>query len=162
VHKVNRVYIYLALIGALFVHVTVLNNFKIFGAKPDLLLICVVFFGFFLGGRYGLEIGLAAGFLTDMFTLDAIGVNALVLGSTGFLVGESKMTQILIVFFSSTFSMTLHFIVSRLVFRSINLSMGEYFAGSVIQSSVYTTIVSMFIFPKLIDLYNLKDDRQLL
>jgi rod shape-determining protein MreD len=170
VYKVNRFHIYLALVLALFAHVTLLNYFKIFGAKPDLLLICVVFFGFFLGGRLGLETGIAAGFLMDMFTLDAFGVNALVLGTTGFLVGalntkffrESKMTQIFIVFFSSVFSMILHFIVSTLVFRSITISAGEYIGASVIPSSIYTTVVSLFVFPKFIDLYNLKDDRQLL
>ncbi len=169
-HKVNRVYIYLALILALFVHITFLNYIKIFSAKPDLLLICVVFFGFFLGGRIGLETGIVAGFLKDMFTLDAIGVNAFVLGAAGFLVGvlntkffrESKVTQALLVFFSSAFSMMLHFIISTLVFRPISLSMGEYLAGSVIPSSIYTTIVSIFVFSKFIDLYNLKDDRQLL
>ena len=48
-YKITRFQIYLILFAALFLQGGVLNYVKIFGAKPDLLVIAVIFFGLFLG-----------------------------------------------------------------------------------------------------------------
>ena len=45
---------------ALLVNATVLDHFRIFGARPDLMIVCVTFFGLFLGRAAGLETGLVA------------------------------------------------------------------------------------------------------
>ena len=53
-YKIARIQIYLILIAALFLQGGILNYIKIFGAKPDLLLMLVIFFGLFLGPAAGL------------------------------------------------------------------------------------------------------------
>jgi len=70
VYKIKRLNIYFVLALALFLQVTVLNYVKISGTKPDLMLICVIFFGLFLGGGAGFEAGIIAGLLKDIFALD--------------------------------------------------------------------------------------------
>lgn len=168
--KIKRSQIYLILLVALLLHLTLLNHIKIYGAKPDLILLCVVFFGLFLGPGAGLESGAFAGILCDMFTLDFFGINALVYGLSGLVAGllgdkvfkESKRTEFAIVFFFTVFSMTLHFIIVSILSRSIGLTFFEYFFTSMLPSGLYTALVSVPIFVKFIDMYNFKELQGLL
>jgi len=163
VHKVKRVNIYLVLLAMLFLHLTVLNYLKIFGAEPDLMLICVVFFGLFLGTNAGLEIGLIAGALKDIFALDFLGINAFVFGLVGVLAGavsmkfskESKMAQLIAVFSFTIFSMSLHFVLFS-IFSKVNFSFSENLITSIIPTAVYTSLVSIPIFSRFINRYNLR------
>ena len=117
--KIGRLQIYVILTIALLVHLTLLDHIKICGIKPDIMIIPVIFFGLFLGAGKGLESGLAAGILKDLFALDFFGINACIFGITGFLAGvlgtkfsrESKKTQSLLVIILTAFSMTLHYIL---------------------------------------------------
>lgn len=162
-HKVKRVNIYLVLLAMLFLHLTVLNYLKIFGAEPDLMLICVVFFGLFLGTNAGLEIGLIAGALKDIFALDFLGINAFVFGLVGVLAGavsmkfskESKMAQLIAVFSFTIFSMSLHFVLFS-IFSKVNFSFSENLITSIIPTAVYTSLVSIPIFSRFINRYNLR------
>lgn len=169
-YKINRSQIYLVMILALFIHLTMLDHIKVFGARPDLILIAVVFFGLFSGPERGLEAGVLGGLLCDIFSLDFFGINALVLGIAGFVAGalstavfkESKKTQGLVVFFFTIFSMWLHFMLVSFLSRTFNLTFSEYFLRSVLPSSLYTAIVAIPIFVKLIDLFGLKELQGLL
>jgi rod shape-determining protein MreD len=162
--------IFLALMAALVIHMTVLGYFNIFGARPDLLLILTIFFAIFLGGRSGLQAGIAAGFLKDIFAFDVFGVNMLVLGVTGFLVGilndkfysQSRGTQVGLVFSFSVFSMSLHYIIASSVLRFVNLGLLDYMISSILPASLYTAAVSFFVFPWLVKLYGLEERRQFL
>ncbi len=168
--KIKRSWIFFLLLIALFLQITILNHLKIFGAKPDIILICVVFFGLFLGSSAGLGAGVAAGLLIDIFVLDFFGINALIYGVTGFLAGllstkvfkESKKTEFAIVFFFTVFSMSLHFVLVSAFSRSLNLGYLEYFYSSVIPAGLYTSIVAVPIFVKFIDMYGLKELQGLL
>jgi rod shape-determining protein MreD len=170
VHKVTRLQIYSALLLALVVHMTVLHYFRIFGAKPDLLLLLVIFFGLFLGARMGLEVGIIAGLLKDIFAFDIFGVNMFVLGITGLLAGilntkfyrESMATQATLVFSFSVFSMVLHYVLASSVLKFVNLSLFDYLGSSIIPAGIYTAIVAMPLFPKLIEIYGLADAQQFL
>ena len=163
--KVKRVHIYSILILALAIHLTILNHINIFGAKPDLVLALVIFFGLFLGGRMGLESGLVAGFLEDILTLDIFWANTFILGITGLLAGalntkffkESKITQTLLVFGFTTFSMAIHFLVTSFFLKSPNLNLSDYFVNSIIATSIYTALISVPLYSKFIDLYGLKE-----
>jgi rod shape-determining protein MreD len=170
VYKINRFQIYLILTIAFFLHLTVLNHVKIYGAKPDLLLACVVFFGLFLGSSAGLESGILAGFFCDVFALDFFGINILSYAITGLAAGilatkvfrESKKIGFAAVFFFTAFSMSLHFIVVSALSRSLNLTYPEFFYSSILPAGIYTALVSVPIFVKLIDLYDLKESQGLL
>lgn len=169
-YKVSRFSVYLILAVALFLHLTVLNHIRIFGARPDLMLVFVIFFGVFLGAARGLETGLVAGFLQDLFALDYFGINAFIFATVGFLAGilsravikESKMTQWLLVFFLTIFALVLHFAVVSRLSKLYNLSMSELFLASMLPAAIYTSLISIPIFSKFTDIYNLKDSQELL
>jgi len=170
VYKISRIPIYLLILAALTLQLTVLGRVRILGAKPDLMLTLVVFFGVFLGGRRGLEAGLAAGLLLDIFALDYFWLNTFTFGITGLLAGvlglkvirESRMTQTLLVFFFTIFFMTFHFIIASNFSRSANLSLAELTRVSILPSAVYTSLVSIPIFSKLTGLFNLREEDDML
>lgn len=169
-YKISRLQIYFILVLALILHLTVLDYIKIAGVKPDILLIVVIFFGLFLGNGAGLESGFAAGLFKDLFALDFFGINAFVFALTGFLAGslgarfsrESKRTQILLVIFLTAFSMTLHFIIVSIFSKWVYLNFGEYIAGSIMPTCIYTAIVSIPIFFKLMKTYEIKSSEEYL
>ncbi len=164
-YKINRKNIYFILLIALFFQTALLNHLRIFGAKPDLLLICVVFFSLFLGSGAGLECGILAGVFKDIFALDFFGINTFILGITGFTVGvlnakffkDSKTTQLVLVFSFTIFSMMLHFTLVRIFSKAIILSLREYFVTSIIPTGIYTGIISIPIFSKFVEMYKLKE-----
>ena len=169
-HKVGRLRVYLILLLALLVQVTVLGHFRIFGARPDLMAICVIFSGLFLGRPAGLETGLAAGLLTDLFSLDHFGINMFIYGVTGLLAGalrtsiakETKRTQFLAVFLCTAFAMCLHFSLVSAFSRSAILSLPEYLKACVLPAGVYTAILSVPIFMKFLEMYDLREEDDLL
>lgn len=169
-YKIGRIRGYLILYIAALLSVTVLDHLRIFGSRPDLTLICVVFFGLFLGRTAGLEAGLFAGFVTDIFSLDYFGINMITYGMSGLVAGmlsisfikESKRTQFLLVFACAVFSMSLHFTLASSFSRSAILGFGEYLASSIVPGSIYTALVSIPIFIKFIELYGLREREELL
>ena len=169
-YKMNRAHIYFIILIALFIHLTILCHFKIFGVKPDLMLILVIFFGLFLGSSAGLETGLAAGFLKDLFALDIFWANALVFGVTGLLAGilsekfykESKATQCFLVLSLTAFAMSVHYLISSAFLKSVNWPFGNYFFFYAVPTGCYTAALAIPIFARLIDNYNLRDYRNIL
>lgn len=167
----NRVGIYSMLSLALFIHLVILNHVKIFGAKPDLVALSVIFFSLFSGKRLGFEVGLVAGFLEDVFALDIFWMNTFRLGITGLLVGalstkffkESKPMQILLVFTFTLLSMVIHYLSASFYTRGLKINLPEYFIYTMVPVSIYTTIISIPIFSKFISLYGLDEtDEELL
>lgn len=169
-YKVNRFQIYLVLLIALFLHLGPLDYIKIFGVKPDALLMSVIFFGLFLGGTAGLETGIVAGALKDLFAFDFLGINTFVLGIAGLTVGslntkfsrDSKIAEMILVFTFAVFSMSLHFILVSIFLKNIALSYPEYLTISILPAAIYTSLVSIPIFAKLIEIYNLKESEEYL
>jgi rod shape-determining protein MreD len=164
VRKIGRVKVFLILLAALFIQLTILNYATIFGAKPDIILICVTFFGLFMGSWAGLEVGLVSGALTDIFSLNFMGMNMFVYGMVGLVSGalkggfvkESKRIQALLVFLCSVFSLFLHFALTSLFSRGIVLSLYEYIGSCVLPVSIYTSIVSIPIFIKFMEIFGLR------
>jgi rod shape-determining protein MreD len=134
------------------------------------MLICVVFFGLFLGPSAGLESGVAAGLLNDMFALDFFGINALTYGLSGLVAGllstkvfkESKKTEFAIVFFFTVFSMSLHFMLVLVLSKALSLTFFEYFWSSILPTGLYTGLVAVPIFVKFIDMYDFRELQGLL
>lgn len=169
-HTISRLQIYLMLLLCLLLQLTVLDHLKLFGVKPDLLLIIVVFFGLFLGRGVGMEAGIIAGLGKDLYALDFFGINALILAATGMVAGilgaqfsrESNRTQFLLVLMLSSFSMILHFIIVSVFSKWVYLGFGEYLAGSVIPTGIYTALVSVPVFIKLQNTYGLRSSEEYL
>ena len=169
-YKIARLQIYLILVVALFLQGGILNYFAICGAKPDLLLICVVFFGLFLGPTAGLESGFVAGLLKDTFALDFLWINAIILGATGFIAGavntqlfkESKRADFIFVLIFTVFSMLIHYAIVAIISNSMALDFSDFFMNSVIPTAVYTGLVSIPVYVKFVNIYNLKEAEEYL
>jgi len=165
VYKIARLQIYIILVTALFLQGSLLNYVKIAGAKPDLMLLLVIFFGLFLGPAAGLESGFVAGLLMDFFALDFFWINAIILASTGFLVGtintqfskESKRADFLFVTVFTIFSMSLHYIIVFILSNTTALDFRDFFISSVLPSAIYTGLVSIPIYARLLSAYNLRE-----
>ena len=169
-YKISRFAIYLTLFLSLLLELTVLNHIKIFGSAPDLLLVCVVFFALFQGPWMGLETGIAAGLFKDLFALDFFGINIFIFAVTGLFAGairakffkESRMTQFILVVFFTVFSMILHYALVSILSKYSNLNFSDYLITSVTPTAVYTALVSVPIFGKFIEMYNLKEPEDFL
>jgi rod shape-determining protein MreD len=152
------------------ISVTVLGRFRIFGAVPDLALVCVSFFGFYLGAAAGLEAGVAAGVMADIYSLDYLGINTLVYAAAGFAAGAlgsgfsggSKRTAALAVFIATVVSMCLRYAVASSISGGVNFGFGEYAFTCVLGAGLYTALVSVPVFAKFSGAFRLQDEDDLL
>ncbi|MDP3729907.1 MAG: rod shape-determining protein MreD [Candidatus Omnitrophota bacterium] len=166
----KRFPLYVILIFAFLIQLLFLDRVNILGVKPDLLVILAVFFAVFFGPFTGAEAGFISGLLKDIYSLDTFGVNSVLLSLTGFIVGglspkffkESKLTQVLLVFVSSVLYMIAHYLVSSLILKIAYVTLSEYLYGLILPSSFYTAMLSLIVFPVLIDRYRLKNDAEYL
>ena len=169
-NKINRYSLYAVLIVAFLIQLLFLDYVKIMGAKPDLLVILVIFFAVFFGPGIGAEAGFAAGLFKDAYSLDIFGVNIILLSLTGVIAGllgpklfkESKLTQGLLVFVLSVLYMIIHYFVSSRILKITYVTLSEYLYGLILPSSLYTAILSIIIFPILISRYRLKESTEYL
>lgn len=157
--------IYLILLIAILLHIGALNNLKIFGVKPDILLVSVVFFALYLGPGAGLESGIAAGLLKDIFAVDFFWVNTFTLALTGLAVGlvndkffkESKKTVFAVVLLSMVFSMSLHYFLEKFLSRNLALGYFDFILSSIIPASLYTALASIPLYVVFVNTYHLKE-----
>lgn len=169
-NKVSRISIYLLLISALFLQLVALDYIKIFATKPDLMLLLVIFYGLFFGSSIGIETGFIAGLLKDILSVDIFGINTLTLAATGLAAGilsskfskESRATQTVLVFSFSIFSMLMHYIYSSFISNITYINLSEYVLRLMIPVSLYTSLVSMIIFPVLMTKYHLEEREEFL
>lgn len=169
-HKVARPGIYTVVALAFFCHTIVLPRIQIFHAQPDLLLICAIFFGLFLGPAAGLEVGAASGLLKDIFSLDFFGMNIFISGLAGLSAGlvndklfrDSKVTQLALVFTLTALYVVIHYKLVSLFSKSLNLNLPEIVVSSAIPSAIYTSLLSIPIFSKFTDIYNLREPEEFL
>ena len=163
--SLNRPLMYASIALLLIIHLVLLGRIEIAGAKPDLLLVLVVFVGLFFGSGAGLEAGIAAGLGKDMFAFDYFGTNAFLMGLVGVVAGaintkifrESGFTRILLVFFFCASGMYARALLSRFVFRSESLDIPEYTYFSVFPVSAYSSLAALPVFGYLIHVFGLKE-----
>lgn len=167
---VNRFMIYSVLAVLLVIHTTILNYISVFGFKPDLILIAVIFLALFFGSGAGLEAGIIAGVGKDMLAFDYPGINALVLGLTGLVIGavhtkffkESRLTRAIIVFFFSAFSMSIHFLLYCLITHSREIGFIGYAASALLPVSLYSALVAIPVFSILEGIFGINRQRDVI
>ena len=165
---IKRIRIYAVVVIALFLELTIAHRIRIFGARPDLMLMPVIFFALYCGAGTGAETGLIAGTLRGIFSCGSFGVEALTMGAAGFSAGilgraftrESRMTRFLIVFSLTAFSLLLRFTIESLFSKQISVTPAEYALESVAPVSLYTALLSVPVFSKLIDWYGLREPEE--
>ncbi len=82
----KKIILFFAIAAGLILQVTIFSRFKIFGVKPDLILVIVLAIGFFQGSYRGISYGFLGGLLEDIFSSVNLGTNALSKVLCGFLV----------------------------------------------------------------------------
>ncbi len=91
------------------IHNTLLFVFPL--PVPSLVLITVIFYGLYEGPLFGLALGIAAGFLLDLFGAGRMGAEMMLYGAIGWLCGntaknifrESTLTQFFLAAFGAYF-----------------------------------------------------------
>lgn len=74
-YKVKNWVAFLTLFFICIIQATALNYFVLFGVKPDLLLICVIYFGFYFEKKTSIKIAILAGAFKDITTTALLGSN---------------------------------------------------------------------------------------
>ena len=132
---------------------TVFQGIAFNGIVPNLLIVLTAAFGFMRGEKEGLLIGFFCGLLCDIFFGDVIGFHALVMMYIGFLNGkfsggfypeDIKLPLALIVV--SDFSYGLICYVCMFLLRG-KLDFPYYFLHVILPETVYTTVVTIFLYP---------------
>ena len=86
----KTLWLILALAGGLLFQSTWLARLTLWGAKPDLLLLAVVFTALLKGAREAAGVGFAFGLVEDLLLGRHLGLNILAKSFTGYLVGLSR------------------------------------------------------------------------
>jgi rod shape-determining protein MreD len=161
---------YFMLVLAFFLQATLIDMIKIANARPDLGSMLVIFVAIFFGWETGLEAGFVFGFLKDIYSVDIFGINTAALAVTGFVAGilspkvfrESRIIQLFIVFILTLFCFIVHYILTSAISSITYINFTEYLFPSFIPISLYTALISFFVFPFLIDKLQLKENAEYL
>ena len=100
---------------------TLLQSISVAGIRPDLCLVAVVLIGFTRGPVEGLLMGLALGYVQDLFSAGEIGLNLMSKGAIGLMAGAASryvtnataVTTLLVVFVLSVVSGTVFLLSGR-------------------------------------------------
>jgi rod shape-determining protein MreD len=143
---------YLAIIFILgILQVTVVDHFKVFGAKPDFILMAVVISSFFYDWKWALIFSLISGALKDMFTADAVAINTILSALWSFLVVQLvrrvnldmnliRAGLIFIVAILNACALRIFFLYSG-VYVPLGIFLRTAFLGS-----LYTALTSLLLF----------------
>ena len=133
---------------------TVLDNFKLFDVKPDLILILVVFAALTRGKMTGSGVGFSGGILEDFFSTSLIGVNAFVKTLLGFVLGffmkrfyiRRIKFQILVIFFVTIIhEISIYFVY--LFFRQTDSVIGSVYPVKMFLLCIYNSVLAVILFP---------------
>jgi rod shape-determining protein MreD len=146
--RISRVIILTVLFCLL--QVTIVDSFKLFGVKPDLILIAVFIAALNLDLMPALALALSAGIFKDAFTSSALGFNVFLFPLWVFLIVkllrrvsvEDNIARILLLFFVAI----LNNIISALalVYSAGSLSFGIFLRITFL-ASVYTALIFSLI-----------------
>ncbi|MBO5167046.1 MAG: rod shape-determining protein MreD [Lachnospiraceae bacterium] len=120
---------------------------------PNLLIVLTAAFGFMRGEKEGLVIGFFCGLICDIFFGDMIGFHALVMMYIGYLNGkfsggfypeDIKLPLALIIVSDLSYSTACYICLFLLRGR---LDFPYYFMNVILPEAVYTTIVTLLLYP---------------
>ncbi|MHB8984398.1 MAG: rod shape-determining protein MreD [Eubacteriales bacterium] len=147
---------FLLLLVLLLLQTTVLNFITIFGVKPDLVMLVVVFNGFLLGTREGAFLGFAGGIMEDLFTGSYIGLNALSKMAAGYLAGafgvglykENPIIAAVVTLVSTTAALVINYALLLLV--KIYVPSFYAFFRIILPVAAYTAILAPFFYGRFV------------
>lgn len=125
----------LILLGLAIIQSTVLNEFRIFYAVPDLLLIAAVMVSFFYSEKTAIIFACAAGFLKDIFSNSSFGLNTLLFTLICYAV--SKISK---KFIFETIPLRIAVVVSAFLLQNIAAQLILSFSGEALPLGVFGKI----------------------
>ncbi len=145
-----------------FLGLTVFDNLAVSGARPELLLIVTIFFGFHFGIIRGAETGLICGILKDLFSITPFGVNTFSFLCIGFLSGylrnklykENFFVQFLLSNLAVYFATAIYFLYMH---KSLDGEIGVYFWRITAYKGLYTGVIAPILFYILRRLFERKE-----
>jgi rod shape-determining protein MreD len=149
--RANRVRTYAAIFALFFLEITLFNKLRIYSARPELLLIATIFFGFHFGAIRGLEAGTLAGALRGLFSVTAFGIHMfsfLLIGGLSGLFKEklSKENFLMQIFFSGASVAALGGIYFLYLSKTLKCDMAGDFAEVTLVKGLYTGCATPLVF----------------
>ncbi len=149
----RKIIVTLFIIVCFILQCSVFSSLAFAGIIPNLLIILTSSFGFMRGEKEGIFIGFFCGLLNDVFFGSFLGFYALVLMYIGFLNGkfsrifypeDIKLPLALIVISDLSYGMICYALTFMLRGR---LEFTYYFTGVILPEALYTTIVTLILYP---------------
>lgn len=139
---------------ALLLQSSTFNSFQVWGIKPDLLLLVIVFNAFLRGYREGAFVGFCAGLLQDIITGSYIGLNALTYMAVGYLVGmaqsklykESSLIMMFLMLAASLAEQLLKYLLMS--YTGVLISPLVALIRVIIPTAIYTALLVPFFYKK--------------
>jgi len=170
-YKITRPVIFSLIALAALLHLTVLGRAKLFGAKPDLLFSFVIFLGLFASREIALEGAIFAGLAKDLASCGPFGLNLMTHVFTGFLVSrisphvyrESGFAQGLltasfyVISGSAYYAFAFFGKASPALARDCIGSYPAFLFASIIPDAVYTGLVSVILFSRLMEYFEVSE-----
>lgn len=146
--RASRIIILTVILG--FLQITILDNFRVFGVKPDLILIAVFIAAVSLNFKPALGVGLLAGIFKDAFTSNVLSFNALLFPLWVFVIAklikrvsiEDNISRIFLLFFVALLNNIISGLV--LIYSIGSLSFGIFLRITFL-ASVYTALIFALI-----------------
>ncbi|WP_231702781.1 rod shape-determining protein MreD [Desulfocucumis palustris] len=139
---------------ALLLQSSTFNSFQIWGIKPDLVLLIIVFNAFLRGHREGAFAGFCVGLLQDIITGSYIGLNALTYMAVGYLVGmtQSKLykdSSLIMMFLMLAASLVEQFLKYLLMsYTGVLISPLVALIRVMIPTAIYTALLVPLLYKK--------------
>ena len=135
------------IILALILQSAFVDSFQIWGTKPDLVLLLIVYNAFLRGHREGAFVGFCGGMLQDIFTGGYFGLNALCYMTAGYLVGmteaklykESSLIMMALAWFASAGEQLLYYLL--LSYAGVAMSPLMALGRVILPTAVYTALL---------------------
>lgn len=166
--RILSVLFYFIMFFCFLLQCTLFKRLSFGGISPNLLLITTTSIGFMRGEKQGLWAGFVSGLFVDIFFGDVIGLYAMLYMYIGFLNGkfsrifypeDLKLPLALITLSDLSYGMICYIVLFLLRGR---LNFPYFFFRIILPETVYTIVMSIFLYPILLTLYkrlNVDEDR---
>lgn len=152
--------------GCFILQTSVFGNLAFNGIIPNLMIILTSSFGFMRGEEEGMIIGFICGLLCDVFFGSILGFYALIYMYIGFLNGKFSM-----IFYPEDIKLPLALIIVSdisygvICYCLMFLLRGRfhfpyYFTGVILPESLYTILVTMFLYPLILKVNQLLESKE--
>ncbi|MCG9966996.1 rod shape-determining protein MreD [Pelotomaculum terephthalicicum JT] len=154
----------LLLVGVVLIfQTTIMDYLTVFGVKPDLVMLFVVFNGFLLSPREGAFLGFAGGIIEDLFAGSYIGINALAKMAAGYLAGvcgerlykENSLVAAGVTFFATTAGLLVNYLL--LLYLNIYMPFFYTMLRVVLPTALYTAMLVPFLYKRVLRLIVVKN-----